>query len=99
MRGFAAIVRWISSTLGRAGAVDQPGASLDDDRTEWDRAWRAMPHRRLAAPLKIDGNLKSHGQFGNLVSATISPVPPEFRHIADSLRESGVCPVCGGVSR
>ena len=31
-----------------------PKPILDEDRTVWDQAWRDMPHRRLAAPPRIE---------------------------------------------
>jgi hypothetical protein len=64
--------------------------SLDGkDRAEWDRAWRAMPHRRLLSPPRL--NLDD--RFGTLLSTTISQDPAEFSDFG--FRESETCPICG----
>lgn len=78
--------------------VEQPvmDESPDDtDRSEWDRAWRAMPHYRLTSPPQagVDRNLLAHFGKTGLVSVTISLDPPQF---SDGVwRESETCPVCG----
>lgn len=63
-------------------------------REEWDRSWRAMPHRRLSFPPKV--RLRSDptgGRYGEPVAFTISQDPPEF---CDRVwRESERCPICG----
>jgi hypothetical protein len=74
--------------------ADEKDYSLDGkDRAEWDRAWSAMPHRRLLNPPTIDvaGDLGSG--CGKVVSVTISEDPPQFSD--KPWRESETCPVCG----
>lgn len=39
--------------ISEANMPEAKDYSLDgEDRDEWDRSWRAMPHRRLASPPK-----------------------------------------------
>ena len=64
-----------------------------DDRTEWDRAWRAMPHRRLSSPPKIAILDSTFSALGDPVSFTISEDPPEYQDRA--WRASDRCPICG----
>ena len=73
---------------------DAKDYSLDGkDREEWDRIWRAMPHRRLTSPPKAGLGGDALGRFGEPVSCTISQDPPLFRDRA--WRESERCPICG----
>ena len=73
---------------------DAKDYSLDgDDREEWDRSWRAMPHRRLTSPPKAGVGSGLAKQFGEPNAFTISQDPPQF---ADRpWRESDCCPICG----
>lgn len=63
------------------------------DRDEWDRAWRAMPHRRLPSPPVSGIGSDLWGRFGSPASTTISQDPPQF--CACVWRGSECCPVCG----
>jgi hypothetical protein len=68
--------------------------SLDGkDREEWDRSWRAMPHRRLSSPPKTGLGGDALGCFGDPVSFTISQDPPQFSDRAG--RDLECCPICG----
>jgi hypothetical protein len=69
----------------------------DDDRTAWDRAWRAAPHRRLPKPPAIDVSEGLAGRFGEVVAVTVSLVPPEHRLLFDqrAAPQSEACAVCG----
>jgi hypothetical protein len=72
----------------------QNSRAAPDDRGQWDRAWRAMPHRRLKFPLGVGVGRELLAQFGTPVSFTIAQAPAQF---ADRCwRESEACPVCGG---
>jgi len=71
----------------------EPGIDLDEDRTAWDQAWRAMPHRRLESSPRIDVGREFGDHFGDLLSVTISLDPPEYSQ--RTWRESESCPVCG----
>lgn len=65
-----------------------------EDRGEWDRSWRAMPHRRLTSPPQAGlGSLDALRGWGDPVSVTISQDPPEF--CDRSWRESEYCAICG----
>ena len=65
-----------------------------EDREEWDRSWRAMPHRRLTSPPKTGLScLDALRGWGDLVSFTISQDPPRF--CDRPWRESEYCPICG----
>jgi hypothetical protein len=69
----------------------------DEERIAWDRAWRAMPHRRLLKPPTIDDNERLAELLGDVVAATISLVPPE--HSPMYHQRAGprwdLCAVCG----
>jgi hypothetical protein len=93
MRWLNAICRLFAPNPGPAGVVPEPGIDVNEDRTAWDQAWRAMPHRRLESPPRIEFNRGFLDQFGDLVSVTISLDPPEYSERA--WRESESCPVCG----
>jgi hypothetical protein len=75
--------------------ADEKDYSVDGkDRAEWDRAWRAMPHRRVATLAELGGGGNLIGRFGQPESATLSLDPPRF--VERVWRESECCPVCGG---
>lgn len=67
-----------------------------------ERAWLAMPHRRLLLPPKIEiidwYHSDPYGErvFAELASATISEDPLKFS--AKKWRESDQCPVCGATT-
>ena len=67
-----------------------------EDRSEWDRAWRAAEHRRLNTPLKIEILQDLIGGWGLPVSITVSLDPHEFAELV--WRDSELCPVCGGTT-
>ncbi len=89
-------VRFLIRNLRRLFPARTASAlDLTEDRSEWDRASRAAPHRRLNTPLKIEieGVQYLHTEWGLPISITVSLNPPEF---ADRVgRESDLCPVCG----
>jgi hypothetical protein len=65
-----------------------------EDREQWDRSWRAMPHHRLTSRPKTDlRSLDALSGWGDPVSVTISQDPPQF--CDRSWRESECCPICG----
>jgi hypothetical protein len=74
--------------------ADAEDDTLDsEDREEWDRQWRAMPHRRMSSLPKAGVGSDVLGGFDEPVSYTISQDPPEF---CDRIgRESEHCPICG----
>ena len=78
----------------RQVVTDANDVSLDGkDRDEWDRRWKAMPHRRLGSPPKIvliDDLLR---RFGDPDSFTVSEDPPRFCSRVG--RNSECCPICG----
>ena len=80
---------WGTQTM--ADAKDK--IEVGKDREDWDRHWRAMPHRRLSLPPKAGVGVDVLGGFGEPISYTISQDPPEF---CDRIgRESERCPICG----
>lgn len=65
----------------------------NDDRTEWDRAWSSMPHRRILDTTKVDFVEMSGLEVGEVVTVTISEAPKEyFEKLYISIP---VCPICG----
>ena len=64
-----------------------------DDRAEWDRAWRSMPHRRLTIATFADLCGDIAARLGAAVSATVALDSPEFSDRGH--RESETCPICG----
>ncbi len=73
---------------------DPKDYSLDGkDREEWDRSWRAMPHRRLSLPPKAGLSGDALDRFGDPASCTISQDRPQF--CDRPWRESECCPICG----
>jgi hypothetical protein len=77
--------------FGRKKKGVSPGGT---DRAEWDRAWRAMPYRRIDTLAWVFSDEARDTALGGLDSVTISQCPPQFtdRHCPTS----GACPVCGG---
>lgn len=65
----------------------------DCDRTEWDRAWSSMPHRRILDTTKVDFVNMSGLEVGEVVSVTIAEAPNE--HFDKMFISLSVCPVCG----
>lgn len=51
---------------------------IDQDRTVWDLAWRAMEHREVPDLSALDIKRLVNTEFGPLESATISEVPIQF---------------------
>jgi hypothetical protein len=103
--GFARVrftVRRMMAAVGKATSMIRPrrtmspagGASpVGEDRAEWDRLWRMMPHRRLPSPPKAVSRVSPLDRLGDAVSCSISQDPPQFR---DRMwRESDRCPICG----
>jgi hypothetical protein len=67
--------------------------STDDERAEWDEAWRNRPLRRLICPVQIDVAPTQNHPFGNVTHVDIAADPPQF---IDSIwRKNDLCPVCG----
>jgi hypothetical protein len=64
----------------------------DDDRTEWDAAWGAMPHRRM---LRWRPGLEDQLGlgFGEIVTVSISPTPEQY--IGTMYVSTTACPICG----
>jgi len=46
--------------------------STDDDRTEWDEAWRNRPLRQLVCPVQIDVTPTPNHTFGNVTHVDIA---------------------------
>lgn len=65
----------------------------DDDRTEWDRAWSSMPHRRILDTTKVDFANITKLEVGEVVSVIITEVPTQY--LNRSYISIPVCPVCG----
>lgn len=64
---------------------------VDDDRLKWDEAWKKAEVRTVTA--RQDVHLKSGLDVGELVSATISTVPEEYR--SNVYIQSNDCVMCG----
>jgi hypothetical protein len=68
----------------------------DEDRTEWDRVWRARPLRQLVNPVQTDVAPTADPAWGAVVRVAIAADPPQF---ADTVRrDSEICPACGKVA-
>ena len=68
-------------------------SSTDDERAEWDEAWRNRPLRQLICPVQIDVAPTLNHTFGNVIHVDIAADPPQF---VDSIwRKDDLCPVCG----
>lgn len=65
----------------------------DEDRTEWDRAWRERPLRRLVNPVQIDVAPTGDPAWGEVARVEIAADPPQFANTG--WRNSEICPVCG----
>jgi len=65
----------------------------DEDRTEWDRAWSSMPHRRILDVSKFDFVKISGHDLGDVVTVTIAQAPTE--HFQKMYVSTSVCPICG----
>jgi hypothetical protein len=65
----------------------------NDDRAEWDAAWRSMPHH--TAPFWNEDALK--GIVGEralpIIALTVSQDPPQFAE--RMFRATTICPICG----
>ena len=67
--------------------------SRDDDRTQWELAWRDRPLRRIALPVRIDVRPSPNPEWGEPTVVLGAAAPPEF---ADRVAiGSEICPVCG----
>ena len=65
----------------------------DDDRTEWDNAWRNRELRRFVGPIQIDVSPTPNDDWGHVTRVEIVSDPPQF---ANSIwRKDDICPVCG----
>ena len=51
---------------------------IDDDRTEWDSAWRNRPLRRLVNPIQIDVTPTPNGDWGDVTHVEIVSDPPQY---------------------
>ena len=50
----------------------------DDDRTVWDQAWSAMPHKRILDTTKVDFAKYAGLNVGEIITVTISEAPTEY---------------------
>ena len=67
--------------------------SIDDDRTEWDNAWRNLPLRRLVNPIQVDVAPTADADLGEPTHVDIVADPPQY---AERMwRTDDVCPICG----
>jgi hypothetical protein len=68
----------------------------DEDRTEWDKAWRECPLRQLVNLAQIDVTPTADADWGKVIRVEIVADPPQF---ADTgWRNSDICSVCGNVT-
>lgn len=65
----------------------------DEDRAEWNRAWRERPLRRLVNPPRINVVPTVDSDWGQVVRVDVATDPPQF--VDAGMRISEVCPVCG----
>ena len=70
--------------------------SHDDDRTEWDEAWRNRPLRQLIRPVQIDVAPNPNHTFGNVTRVDIAADPPQY--LNSEWRKVDICPVCGAAT-
>jgi hypothetical protein len=70
--------------------------AMDDDRTEWDKAWRERPLRRLVNPVPVDVAPTPDPAWGKVLRVDVAADPPQFTDRC--WRKSEVCPVCGEVA-
>jgi len=80
------IVRWLVIPM----TTEIP---IDDDRTEWDNAWRNRPLRRLVNPIQIDVTPTPNGDWGDVTHVEIVSDPPQYAERA--WRQNDICPMCG----
>jgi len=64
---------------------------MDDDRSKWDEAWRKAEVRTVTA--LADVHIEPGLEVGEILSATISTVPDEFR--SKIYIQSSDCALCG----
>ena len=68
--------------------------SIEDDRTEWDNAWRNRPLRRFVHPIQIDVAPTSDADhWGDVTHIDIVSDPPQYAGFG--WRENDICPLCG----
>lgn len=65
----------------------------DNERTEWDAAWRSRPLRQLVNPVQIHVVPTVNDDWGEVIGVEIAPDPPQFERLI--WRETDVCPICG----
>ncbi|MBP6211981.1 MAG: hypothetical protein KA447_02990 [Pyrinomonadaceae bacterium] len=64
---------------------------IDDDRSKWDEAWKKAEVRTVTAPQDV--HIKTGLDVGEILSATISTVPEEYR--SNVYIQSDDCALCG----
>jgi hypothetical protein len=71
-------------------------SSADEDRTEWDTAWRNRPLRQLVNPVKIDVSPTPHEDWGIVTRVEIAVDPPQYE--SSVWRKDDICPICGNTT-
>jgi hypothetical protein len=68
----------------------------DDDRKEWDQAWKSMPNRRLSYLDTIDWKSLTNHEVGEVTDVTFVEVPAKFRGVIYITART--CATCGRVT-
>jgi len=63
------------------------------DGTEWDKAWKSMPNRRLPKPDFIDWTSLTGYEVGKVIDVTFGEVPFKFQGLVHI--STAMCAVCG----
>lgn len=87
------ILAWLQKIASHFVMQSKMPSYDSDDRMDWDRAWRAEPHRQIIDPVLPKRIITEFARWGPLKFVTVCLDPLQY---SDRVyRQTEICPICG----